>query len=407
MERLGAIEPSSSEYASPPVIVPKSDGSIRYCIDFRRLNAITRFDAEPLPNQDAMIGRMGLSRYFSKLDLTKGFWQIPIKENDRKYTAFVTEQGLKQFRYMPFGLVNVTAVFCRMVRKLLEGMTGVESYVDDIIIHTVSWEEHLKTLNELMKRLRQSGLTARPSKCELGSTRVEFLGHVVGGEELRPQKKLIEKVLAKSFPKTKKEIRSFIGTVGYYQKFIPRYAELAKPLADLTRKGEPQKIHWNHDATEAFEILKQKIRKEPILRLPKMHLPFILSVDASDVGIGGVLMQEEDGVRFPITFVSRKLRGPELNYSTIERECLALIWCITKLHMYLYGAEFVLETDHQPLAYLNKKKIDNGKVMRWALALQPYKYRVRVVKGAENCAADSSAGVSSDMKHSECGQSLL
>ena len=240
MMKADIIESSVSEYASSPVVVRKPDGSVRYCIDFRKLNAKTVFDAEPVPNQEVILNRMGGDNFISRLDLTKGFWQVPIKEEDRKYTAFSTDQGLMQFKYMPFGLVNALAIFCRMVRKLLYDVNYVDAYVDDIVPHTATWDDHMHTLREVLQKLRQHGLTAKPSKCEIGHAKLDLLGHVVGGGSIQPQDRKIEKILEMRKPETKKELRSFLGTVGFHQKYIDKYGEKGKSLNRSVEEGRTE-----------------------------------------------------------------------------------------------------------------------------------------------------------------------
>ena len=388
MMKADIIESSVSEYASSPVVVRKPDGSVRYCIDFRKLNAKTVFDAEPVPNQEVILNRMGGDNFISRLDLTKGFWQVPIKEEDRKYTAFSTDQGLMQFKYMPFGLVNALAIFCRMVRKLLYDVNYVDAYVDDIVPHTATWDDHMHTLRQVLQKLRQHGLTAKPSKCEIGHAKLDLLGHVVGGGSIQPQDRKIEKILEMRKPETKKELRSFLGTVGFHQKYIDKYAEKGKALTDLLKKGEPNQIKWDAESNESFQTLKTALTQKPILRLPNFEKQFVLQTDASDSGLGAVLLQEYDGVNMPVMYISRKLNAAETRYSTIERECLALFWATKRLHVYLYGTEFILEIDHQPLAFVNRSNINNDRVMRWALQLQMYRYQVRIVKGSANTTAD-------------------
>ena len=326
MMKADIIESSVSEYASSPVVVRKPDGSVRYCIDFRKLNAKTVFDAEPVPNQEVILNIMGGDNFISRLDLTKGFWQVPIKEEDRKYTAFSTDQGLMQFKYMPFGLVNALAIFCRMVRKLLYDVNYVDAYVDDIVPHTATWDDHMHTLREVLQKLRQHGLTAKPSKCEIGHAKLDLLGHVVGGGSIQPQDRKIEKILEMRKPETKKELRSFLGTVGFHQKYIDKYAEKGKALTDLLKKGEPNQIKWDAESNESFQTLKTALTQKPILRLPNFEKQFVLQTDASDSGLGAVLLQEHDGVNMPVMYISRKLNAAETRYSTIERECLALFW---------------------------------------------------------------------------------
>ena len=388
MMKADIIESSVSEYASSPVVLRKPDGSVRYCIDFRKLNAKTVFDAEPVPNQEVILNRMGGDNFISRLDLTKGFWQVPIKEEDRKYTAFSTDQGLMQFKHMPFGLVNVLAIFCRIVRKLLYDVNYVDAYVDDIVPHTATWDDHMHTLREVLQKLRQHGLTAKPSKCEIGHAKLDLLGHVVGGGSIQPQDRKIENILEMKKPETKKELRSFLGTVGFHQKYIDKYAEKGKALTDLLKKGEPNQIKWDAESNESFQTLKTALTQKPILKLPNFEKQFVLQTDASDSGLGAVLLQEHDGVNMPVMYISRKLNAAETRYSTIERECLALFWATKRLHVYLYGTEFILEIDHQPLAFVNRANINNDRVVRWALHLQMYRYQVRIVKGSANTTAD-------------------
>ena len=394
MLRLGVIEPSNSSYVNPSVVVRKPDGKIRYCLDFRRLNSKTVFDAEPVPNQEEILNKVGRAMYITKMDLTKGFWQIPIKEEDRHLTAFQTSQGLMQFRVMPFGLVNALQKFCRMVRKLLKDIKDAESYVDDLFVLTMpmdadlAWRAHLESLREVLQALRENNLTAKPSKCVVGAQETDALGHMVGKGFQWPQPGKIEKILEITRPVTKSDVRSFLGMVGFYRKYIPNFAGLAKPLTDKTRKGEPAKVKWNETSEKAFQALKDAMSSKPILRLPDQGKQFILTTDASQTGIGAVLKQEADGVCWPVMYISRKLKPAESRYSTIERECLGLVWATKRLHVYLYGREFILETDHQPLLFLDKSKINNDRVMRWALTMQVYRYSVRVIKGKDNATAD-------------------
>ena len=289
------------------------------------------FDAEPLPNQEVLLNRMGGDNFISRLDLTKGFWQVPIKEEDRKYTAFSTDQGLMQFKYMPFGLVNALAIFCRMVRQLLYDVNYVDAYVDDIVPHTVTWYDHVHTLRQVLQKLRQHGLTAKPSKCEIRHAKLDLLAHVVGGGSIQPQGRKIEKIMEMRKPGTKKELRSFLGTIGFYQKYIHQYAEKGKALTDLLKKCEPNQIKWDAGSNESFQTLKAALTQKPILRLTNFEKQFVLQTDASDSGLGAVLLQEYDGVNMPLMYISRKLDGAETRYSTIERECLALFWATKRL----------------------------------------------------------------------------
>ena len=388
MEKLGVIEESQSDYCSPSVIVRKPDGSHRYCIDFRKLNALTVLDSEPIPNQEAIIAKLGKCKFFTKFDLSKGFWQIPIATEHRHRTAFATERGLRQFVTMPFGLVNASSVFCRMMRKLLDGINHAESYIDDLVIYTDSWEQHLAVLQEVLDRLKLHNLTARPSKCFIGFQEINFLGQNVGQGIVKPQEVKINKILNVQRPQTKKELRSYIGMISYHRKFIQSFADQAKPLTDMLGKGQPSKLKWSYAAEKSFQFFRQALSKPPVLQLPDMDKDMVLAVDSSGTGIGGVLMQEHEGMLRPVMYISRKLKPAETRYSAIERECLALVWAVKTLHPFLYGKDFVLLSDHQPLMYLNSSKMNNSRVMRWALDLQVYRFTVKVIKGVDNCTAD-------------------
>ena len=257
MEDLGIIRKSDSPYASPVVVVKKKDGSNRICIDFRRLNKITVTDPQPVPSPAEPFLGMSEDKYFSKLDLTKGYHQIRVRPSDVHKTAFVTMGQHYEFLQMPFGMDNSGMTMTRAVRRLLEGMDNVVDYIDDLLVHTKTWEEHLQVLEELFKRLKAANLVARPTKCELGVTQVDFLGHRLGRQTVGLQDCNVEKVKDAPRPTTKKEIRSFLGLVGYYQPFIPNFAAIAAPLSDLTRKGQPNKIVWGEPQERAYAALKK------------------------------------------------------------------------------------------------------------------------------------------------------
>lgn len=391
MLKMGIIRPSDSPYSCPLTAVAKPDGSTRVCCDTRLLNAKTVFNPEPISDQEEIFAQIARDNFFSKIDLSKGYWQVPMAEGSKKYTGFVVpgvNGGHFEFNFMPFGLVNSAQTFSKIMRKLLRGLHNVHNYIDDILIHSITWEEHVKLLKEVMRRLRKTGLTARPSKCHIGGSEVEFLGHIVGKGVMKPRPQKVEAISEAKRPETKTQLRSFLGLVGYYRRFIPNFASVACPLSDKTRKGESNKIKWEASQEQAFQTLKKKVTSAPILHLPDLSQPFILRSDASEYGLGAVLLQEIMGEKFPIAFASKKMTECQRRYSVMEKECLAIIWAVGKFQAFLFGREFVIETDHQPLACLRKSKVSNGRIMRWALSLQPYRYRLKVIKGSENIEAD-------------------
>ena len=261
--------------------------------------------------------------------------------------------------------------------------------MDDIWVYSETFEDHLLALRQLLARLRSAGLTAKPSKCSIGYGQIECLGHKIGEKLLKPNEEKVKAVRDIQIPTTKKKVRSFLGVVGFYRRFIPNFSAIAAPLTDLTKKNAPNKIsNWTEAHNKAFETLKQRLTGYPVLRLPDLGKPFILQTDASDDGLGAVLLQEEDGVKFPIAYASKKLLPRERNYSVIEKECLGIVWSIEKFHRYLFGTKFVLETDHEPLRYLQTAKSLNPRLMRWALKLQPYTFQIVAIRGKDNIGAD-------------------
>ena len=386
---LKIIERSEAPYVSPVVLVRKKDGTNRFCVDYRRLNQITIFDPEPMTNPNDIYAKLKTNVYFSKIDLCKGYWQISVRETDRPKTSFWTpEDGNFQFRKMAFGLVNSAATFNRMMRKLLEGLVNVSSYIDDILIHTNTWNEHIIALTELLKRLRKANLTVKPSKCVLAYDKLEYVGHKIGSGEVGLIDENIIKIQNAPRPETKKMVKSFIGLASYYGNYIPNFSSISAPLTDLTKKGKPNIVDWQPEHEAAFTKLKQLLTSKPVLQLPDLSKMFYVQVDASGAGIGAALLQEHDGQLLPVAYASRKLLPRESLYATVEKECLAVIFAVQKFKEYLYGRTFVLQTDHQPLVCMNRNKVANDRIMRWSMILQPYSMKIEYIKGSDNLIAD-------------------
>ena len=395
MMKMDVVELSTSEYCSPVVLVKSPGKSHRFCIDYRKLNAVTKFDSEPIPNVESLFTQVCKGKYLSKYDLTKGYWQIPIEEESRKYTAFATESHFLQFKKLPFGLVCAPAVFTRMMRRLLQGMEHVANYIDDIIIFTETWEEHLKVSGELFKRLSEAGLTVKPSKCYVGFSSLEFLGHRIGGGEISATEKVLDKIQDAKVPQTKKQLRSFLGLTNFYRAYIQDYATLVQPLTELTKKKSRME-EWGSEQDESFKELKDRLSNKPVLKLADLEKEFVVRSDASGVGIGAVLLQEHDDILFPVMYASRKLLPREQAYTATERECLAIVFAVQKFQRYIYGREFIIETDHMALEFLKRTKYSNSRVMRWSLVLQEYQFSVRSVKGSECFGADFLSRIDMD-----------
>lgn len=389
MTEVGIIEPSTSPYASPVVLVRKDDSSIRFCCDYRALNSITVFDPRPMPRMDDLLNEVSRAKFISKIDLTKGYWQIPLDEDAKQKSAFVTPMGHYQFTVMPFGMVNAPATFVRLMHKVLDGLHSfVQCFIDDIGIYSETWDDHLQHLRVVFQRLRDAKLSAKPSKCCFGFDQLEFLGHVVGKGIVSPKQSKVQAIQKFPVPTTKKHVRSFLGTIGFYRKFIPHFSELASPLFDLTRKKGCSKIVWLPVHQKAFDSLKNAIASNPVLRSPDFSKLFYLRTDASDCGVGAVLEQNFEDGRHPILYLSKKLSDTEKRYAVIEKECFAIIWSIKSLRVFLEGRSFVVESDHAPLQWLDRIKMTNQRLLRWSLTLQEFNFEVVHVKGKDNVVAD-------------------
>ena len=390
MLRAGIIERSSSPYSSPILLVKKKDTSMRFCTDFRKMNKILVFDNEPIPDVDSLFAKLGKAKYFSKLDLSKGYFQIRMKDEDKNKTAFTTPSGQYQFVVMPFGLKTAGAIFSRIMRLVLEplNLDCIQNFMDDIIISTVSWAEHLLALYKLVERLDEVNLSVKPSKCAFGFEEIGFLGHRVSSGQMKPEEDKLIKIQDAPRPTSKKQVRAFLGLAGYYRRFIDNYASIARPLTDLTRKNSPDVVPWNKSCQDAFDSLKVKLGSTPILILPDQNKPFVLRTDASGDSLGACLMQDAGKGLQPIAFASKKLNSAERKYSTIEQECYAVVFGIRRFYPYLYGRKFVVETDHHPLQFLERIRPLSRRLTAWAMELQSHCFDIRHIPGKENVCAD-------------------
>lgn len=291
---------------------------------------------------------------------------------------------------MPFGLAGAPAVFQRLMDSLLTDLAGhVAAYMDDIVIYSSTWDEHLHYLELTIQRLRDAGLTLKLPKCQFGMESCLFLGHEVGNSMVKPVEAKIDAVVNFKPPVTKKDMLAFIGLTGYYRKFIPMYASIAAPLTNATRKEYPPKIQWTPQVEDAFRLLKEALTSHPVLQAPVIGDPFCIQTDASNDGIGGVLSQKDsDGNDRPIAYYSKKLTRAEKNYATVELECLAIVRSIENFRPYVDGVPFEVETDHACLRYIHSLKDTPGRLTRWALKLQPYNFTIRHRAGTKNGNAD-------------------
>ncbi|XP_039303430.1 uncharacterized protein LOC120357332 [Solenopsis invicta] len=378
MEAAGVIEPSNSAWSSPVVIVRKKDGRHRFCIDFRKVNEVTERDAYPLPHITPTLDKLRGAKYLSTLDLEKGYWQIPLTPESRPITAFtVPGRGLMQFTVMPFGLHSAPATFQRLLDRILgpELEPHVFVYLDDVIIASPTFADHLKHLEEVFRRLREARLKLNPEKCYFCRTELKYLGHIVDRRGIRTDPDKVRAVTEWPTPTNIRQIRQFVGLASWYRRFTPNFAAIAAPLTQLTRKNA--RWRWGPEEEHAFQSLKEALTTAPTPACPDFSRRFLLQTDASQHGLGAVLSQYfEDGERV-IAYASRSLNGAEKNYSATELECLAVVWGIRHLRGYLEGYEFTVITDHQALQWLRRMDSPTGRLGRWALELQQYSFDVR------------------------------
>ena len=389
LAEAGIIQPSTSPWSSPIIPVRKKDGSVRLCVDFRRINKETVPDPYLMPRVEEIIDCLGEAKYLSVLDLNKGFHQVPMKPEDVEKTAFCTPWGKYEYLFMPFGLRNAPSTFQRLMDQVLHDMLDFSrAYIDDIVIFSSTWTDHLQHLKSVLDRLREVGLTAKPSKCAWARASCVYLGYLVGGGRVTPEECKVAAVKNFLRPLNKSDIRSYLGLTGYYRKFIPDYASHSVALTAATRKTAPSAVEWSQQLEEEFLYLKQALCRLPSLTIPTQDDSFLLQTDASAVGIGAVLSVVRDNVEKPVAFFSRKMLPREQRYSATEAEGLAVVEAVDHFAVYLIGKHFIIETDHKALEFLNSYKSTTGRLARWALRLQPFTFTVVHRAGSKNGNAD-------------------
>ena len=398
MVQAGIAEPSSSPWASRIVIVTKKDGTPRFCVDYRSLNAVTVKDSYPIPHQTDLLDAIGEAKFFSTLDLASGYWQIKLDEDAKMKSAFVSRYGLYQFTVMPFGLTNAPATFQRMMDVVLSGLTWLQCmvYLDDIIVFAPTWEEHQMRLRNVLTRLRKYKLAAKMTKCRFGRQSIVFLGHVISAEGVSTDPEKVKAIQRLPYPKQDvTAVRSFLGMVGYYRRFIPHYAALVEPLNELLRKGS--KKEWTDECVQVVDEVKQLLTTSPILRRPNFSKPFQITCDASQIGVGAVLEQlDEKNEPHPVAYWSKTLNPAQRKYTVTERECLAVVYAFKYFRHYFGTTVVTVYTDHSALQYLQTAKSLTGRLERWALSLQEYPLEIRYRKGCEQGAADGLSRLGHD-----------
>ena len=385
------IEPSTSQFGSPVLLVTKPDGSYRFCIDYRKLNSMTKIDCHPISRTDDCLESLGASnsKYFTSLDLESGYWQLPVHPDSRPLTAFVTHDGLYQCKRMSFGLVNAPSVFTRLMSLVLQGLSWEIClvYLDDVIVFSSSFEQHVERLRLVFDRFRSAKLTLKPKKCHFGLERIKFLGHFVSKDGIEPMPEKCKAVQEFPTPTKVKDIRSFLGLAGYYRRFIKDFSKIAGPMTELTKTDVP--FVWSPACEASFQLLKEKLVSPPILAYPDYNRPYILQTDASGESVGMVLAQVQDDVERVIAYAGKRLAPNERNYSTTEKEALAVIYGLKQFDPYLRGNHVTIVTDHSALTWLLSQKEPKGRICRWIAYLQQFNFTVVHKSGVKHTNADS------------------
>ncbi len=372
----GWIRPSTSPWGAPILLVPKPDGTMRVCVDYRGLNALTVKNRYALPRVDDLLDSLSGAKVFTALDLASGYWQIKISEEDSVKTGFNTHEGHYEWKVLPMGLSNAPATFQHMMNTIFAGKglgKFVAVYLDDILIYSKSPEEHLQHLEQVFEVLREHSFYCKPSKCHFAKSELKYLGHIVGVDGIKVDPAKIAKVAEWPVPKSVGEVRSFVGLATYFRRFIQGFSTIARPLHALTKHGVAQlsTFPWTASCQAAFEGLKAALTTAPVLRLPNYDKPFEVIADASVHGLGAVLMQ--DG--HPVAYESRKFSPAEYNYDTGEQEMLAVVHALKAFRCYVGSSTFTLVTDHEPLTYFNDQPQISRKHARWYEFLQMFSFQ--------------------------------
>ena len=404
LERAGIIERSISPWASPVVIVPKKSAPgepprRRMCVDYRRLNKlqpeVTKADGGkgcisliPLPKIDELYAKLKGFKVFSSLDLRSGYYHIGLTDSAKPKSAFVISSlGKYQFNRVPFGLAQAPAYFQKLINDVLRGCNFAMGYLDDIIIYSRNEKEHLEHLEEIFKRLKAAGLKLKLEKCCFFKKHIQYLGHLISAEGIQPLPEKLESIAKMPAPKTPKEVKQFLGLVGYYRKFVPRFADISRVLTHLTKKDVEFK--WTAECENCFQILKGSLQEAPILRYPDPEASYTLYTDASKYAYAGVLTQNIDGTDHPITYVSGLFRGSQLNWATLTKEAYAIYMSVKKLSFYIDTAKITVKSDYLPLKKFLEKNTMNAKVNNWVVELESQNISFEYIPGIRNTLTDT------------------
>lgn len=389
LKEANIIEDSNSPFASPVLLVKKKTGDVRMCIDYRALNKQTIKDHYPIPLIDDQLDRMKGMKYFTSLDLSSGYYQVPMSSDSREKTAFITPDGHYQFKRMPFGLCNAPSVFQRLINLVLGNLRYdvAMAYIDDIIIPSTTKEEGLKKLREVFKALRDAGLTLNLKKCHFFKSSVEYLGFQISESGIAPGSAKIRSIDQFPIPKDVKTVRSFVGLASFFRRFVQNFAKIISPLTELLKKGVQFK--WDQEQHDAFNEIKKRLVSRPILSVYDPNAKTEVHTDACAIGIGAVLLQEQaDGKLHPVSYYSRKTTKDESKYHSFELEALAIVCALERFRVYLLGIQFTIRTDCNSLKLLANKRDLSARIGRWFVRLSEFDYIIEYHKGTSNVVAD-------------------
>ncbi len=385
----GIIERSTSEWSSPVIPLPKPNGSLRLCVDYRAVNKVTQLSRTWIPRLEEMVNKIGHSSVISKIDLAKGYHQIKVHPNSMDITTLICPYGKFKYKRVPFGLKNAPTVFQEAIAKVLGGLEYFSAnYIDDIIVFSGNWQEHLVHLKKVFRALKRHGLTAKPAKCEFGKCKLVYLGHLIGQGTLSIPEHKIANLVEYAQPVTVKQLRSFIGTYGHYRKSIPGFATIAAVLFPATSSRAPRRVVWTDEMVAAFSKLKTLLANNIVLNTPQENDTLKLQTDASGTGLGTVLYAVRNNEELPVAFHSRQLNSAEKNYSITELETLAIVDAVKHFSIYRWGNTFEVITDHKPCSYIVRAATLNNRLRRFMLYLQQFDLKITYVPGKENVVPD-------------------
>ena len=408
LEECGIIERCDSSWASPLVPVKKPDGGIRLCVDYRKLNAVTVKAPYYIPGFDEMVEKVGTGKVLSKVDLAKGFHKVLVEEKDRDKTCFVCPFGKFRFRRMPFGLTSAPSVFQRLMDGVLVGCDEfARVYIDDILVVSQDWKSHLTHLRKLFVILRQAGLTCKKIKCSFGKKTLEFLGHQIGGGKISVPAARVEAIRQHPLPKTHKQLRSFLGLVGFYRRFIRGFHRWSSTLTPHTSTAMSRVVSWTEPMLNAFHGLCNQLCESVCLCVPCISDVFVLECDASSTGVGAVLSVVRGEEKLPVAFFSQQLRGAQMRYSAQELEGLGVFEAIHHFAYFLYGRHFTVVTDHKGLVNMMCGKQHNKRIYNWCLKLAEYDFKIIYREGSQNVVADDLSRCYGEVDSSDRATHLL